>query len=290
MPELPEVETLRRGLAPDLEGQRIQTVQLNRKDLRVPFPERLAKRLEGATIGPLGRRAKYLLLPLDTGETLIIHLGMSGRLLVEKQDAATNAPDSYYHQQDRHPKHDHVRIALQSGHCLIYNDVRRFGFMLLEETEALAAHPSLAPLGPEPLGNDFHAQVLLGALKGKATPFKSALLDQSIVAGLGNIYVCEALNRTRLSPFRAAKTLTKHEAEMLVSAIRLVLNRAIQLGGATISDHRQADGSAGGFQDEFVAYDRAGEQCRNPGCMGRIERQVQAGRSTFFCTQCQADD
>lgn len=290
MPELPEVETLRRGLAPDLEGQRIGKVRLNRKDLRVPFPPSFANRLEGATIGPLGRRAKYLLVPLDHGETLIIHLGMSGRLLVEKQGGTTNAPDSYYHALDRHEKHDHVRITLQSGHCLIYNDVRRFGFMLLEKSEALAVHPSLAPLGPEPLGNDFHAEALLGALSGKATPLKSALLDQSIVAGLGNIYVCEALNRARLSPFRAARTLSAHEAETLVAAIRLVLERAIQLGGSTISDHRQADGSVGGFQDEFVAYDRAGEGCRNPGCVGRIERQVQAGRSTFFCAQCQASD
>jgi formamidopyrimidine-DNA glycosylase len=286
MPELPEVETIRRGLAPHLEGMRIAHVALNRSDLRFPLPSRMAERLKGAQILPLQRRAKYLLIPLDTQETLVIHLGMSGRLLIEA-GADSSSLAIFHHDITRLRTHDHVVLTLQDGRTLVYNDPRRFGFMLLEGSETLPAHSAFAGLGVEPLGNDFHAAGLLHALAGRRVPLKSALLDQRIIAGLGNIYVCEALHRVGLSPYRIAGSLTRHEAEELVTAIRLVLLAAIEAGGSTLRDYRQGDGALGYFQHDFRAYGQEGKACSTPACSGVIERQVQAGRSTFFCATCQ---
>lgn len=287
MPELPEVETVRRGLAPVLEGARIEAVRLNRPDLRFPFPERFAERLSGATIGPLGRRAKYLLLPLDTDETLIIHLGMSGRVLVE-QSGPRALVGEFHHAAGRLEAHDHVVITLQGGARVIYNDVRRFGFMRLAPSDAIEADPFLAALGPEPFGNMFDAESLLATLKGRNTPLKAALLDQKTVAGLGNIYVCEALHRAHLSPWRLAKHLKADEAQRLVSEVHLVLEEAIEAGGSSLRDFRHEDGSLGYFQHAFRVYDRAEEACPTPACNGIIERRVQSGRSTFFCARCQS--
>jgi formamidopyrimidine-DNA glycosylase len=286
MPELPEVETVRRGLAPVLEGAKIEHVKLNRADLRFPFPERFSDRLAGATIGPLGRRAKYLLLPLDTGETLIIHLGMSGRVLVEAS-GERGLIGEFHHSTGRLAAHDHVLITLKGGARIIYNDVRRFGFMRLAPSDALDSDPFIAELGPEPFGNLFDAESLLTTLKGRNTPLKSALLDQKIVAGLGNIYVSEALHRAQLSPWRLAKDLKPEECQRLVSEIHLVLEEAIEAGGSSLRDFRHEDGSLGYFQHAFRVYDRAGESCPAPGCDGTIERRVQSGRSTFFCARCQ---
>ncbi|MGL5447818.1 MAG: bifunctional DNA-formamidopyrimidine glycosylase/DNA-(apurinic or apyrimidinic site) lyase [Rhabdaerophilum sp.] len=286
MPELPEVETVRRGLAPVLEGAEIEAVQLNRADLRFPFPERFAERLTGATIGPLGRRAKYLLVPLDTGETLIIHLGMSGRVLVEASKTR-NLVGEFHHSTGRLEAHDHVVITLKERGRVIYNDVRRFGFMRLAPSDRLDEDPFIAELGPEPFGNQFHVESLLAAFEGRNTPLKSALLDQKNVAGLGNIYVCEALHRAQLSPFRAAKNLNPVEAQLLVSEIHLVLEEAIEAGGSSLRDFRHEDGSLGYFQHAFRVYDQAGKPCPTPDCGGAIERQVQSGRSTFFCARCQ---
>jgi len=285
MPELPEVETIRRGLAPALEGQSIAKVTLNRPDLRFPLPKAMKKRLEGAMIGALGRRAKYLLMPLDRAETLIIHLGMSGRMLIEAEE--TDQPGAFHHDITRLKQHDHVILTLKSGARLIYNDPRRFGFMLLEKTDSLDEHPAFAGLGPEPLGNHCHAQGLHDALLLKKTPLKSALLDQRVIAGLGNIYVCEALNRAFLSPFRIANTLALHEVEALLAAIRAVLEAAIIAGGSTLRDYRREDGALGYFQHDFRVYDREGHACRNLDCKGVISRAVQAGRSSFFCATCQ---
>lgn len=290
MPELPEVETMRSGLAPELEGRRIERVQLNRADLRFPFPESFAARLAGGRIGPLGRRAKYLLLPIEKPgrqETLVIHLGMSGRLVFEAGGTRLE-PGEFYTDITRLAQHDHVIFTLNGGAKLTYNDVRRFGFMLLLGEADLAAHPAFAGMGPEPLGNAFNPAFLLERLAGKAAPIKAALLDQRIVAGLGNIYVCEALHRARLSPFRAAGSLTSAELGRLVPAIREVLLAAIQAGGSTLRDFRHQDGALGYFQHEFRVYDRQGAPCSHPGCAGAIERVVQAGRSSFFCAQCQA--
>lgn len=285
MPELPEVETVRVGLATVLEGQQIQHIRLNRPDLRFPFPEHFAERLEGTTIEPLKRRAKYLIMPLSSGESVIIHLGMSGRVLIERE--AIDIPGQFHHRIDRHIQHDHVVISLRSGVRVIYNDVRRFGFMLLTKSDALDAHPMLAGLGPEPLSNHFHAQSLGSALERRASPIKSALLDQQVVAGLGNIYVLEALHRVQISPFRRADGLSGTEIAALVVAIREILQEAIAAGGSSLRDFRHEDGSLGYFQHGFAVYGREGEACRRAGCRGTIKRQVQAGRSSFYCADCQ---
>lgn len=290
MPELPEVETVRRGLAPHLEGRRIEEVRLNRPDLRFPFPPRFAERLAGRTILPLGRRAKYLLVPLGgddmNGETLVIHLGMSGRVLIEARESRDPLGE-FHHETGRLPQHDHVEIALEGGKRIIFNDPRRFGFMLLEPSETLEAHPTFAGLGVEPLGNAFSAAYLLARFAGRRTPLKQALLDQRHVAGLGNIYVCEALHRAGIAPERAAATLIAPEAERLAAEIRVVLEEAIAAGGSTLKDYRHEDGSLGYFQHAFRVYDRAGAPCPTPGCSGTISRLVQGGRSTFFCEECQ---
>ncbi|TNF20212.1 MAG: bifunctional DNA-formamidopyrimidine glycosylase/DNA-(apurinic or apyrimidinic site) lyase [Rhodobacteraceae bacterium] len=282
MPELPEVETVRRGLAPVMEGARIAQVAVNRPDLRWPFPERMAERLTGARVMQLRRRSKYILADLDRGETLLIHLGMSGRILI-----SGDALGRFVHDHPAPEKHDHVVIDMDNGARITFNDPRRFGAMDLMASEGAEAHPLLAKLGPEPLGNDFHESYLATALKARNTPIKSALLDQKIVAGLGNIYVCEALFRVGISPQRKARNIAVARLKTLVPAIRDVLTEAIAAGGSSLRDFRQADGELGYFQHSFDVYGREGEACRTQGCTARIARVVQSGRSSFYCPACQ---
>ncbi len=300
MPELPEVETLRRGLAPHLEGRRITGVELRRPDLRLPFPERLAERITAARIEALGRRAKYLILPLSSGETLVLHLGMSGRLLVLHAAGAV-APGKFHHPAGLRPaaapsparadglgrltRHDHVLIALEGGVSLVFNDPRRFGFLLLHPSAALDQLPALAGLGVEPLGNAFSPLALAQMLAGRRTAVKLALLDQRLIAGLGNIYVCEALFCAGIHPARPAATLTAAEIAALFPAIRAVLEEAIAAGGSSLRDFRHEDGALGYFQHRFAVYGREGEAC--PACGGLIGRIPQGGRSSFFCAACQ---
>ena len=284
MPELPEVETVRRGLAPHLEGRRITGVRLNRPNLRLPFPDRLAGRITGATFLPLQRRAKYLLAPLDNGETLVLHLGMSGRLLVI-HDAGHAVPGKFHYSVDRLVRHDHAEIALEGGSTLIFNDPRRFGFLLLAPSASVQDLPALAGLGVEPLGNAFSEEALAGMLHARKTPIKLALLDQRLIAGLGNLYVCEALFRAGIHPARAAGTLTSGEIAKLYPAIRAVLEEAIVAGGSTLRDFRHEDGALGYFQHSFAVYGREGEAC--PACAIPIARITQGGRSSFFCASCQ---
>lgn len=292
MPELPEVETVCRGLAPAMVGARFAAVDLRRPALRFPFPERFAERLTGARLHALTRRAKFLIGSLSTGEALIMHLGMSGRFLVEEKAHAAR-PGQFHHDPGRHLVHDHVVFAFETGARVTYNDVRRFGFMDLLPQEGLEASRHFAGLGIEPLGNDFHADALDRLFEGRAAPLKAALLDQKLVAGLGNIYVCEALHRAGLSPTRAAGSIAgrgRRQAEArerLAGAIRDVLTEAVAAGGSSISDHAKTDGSLGYFQHRFRAYDREGAACATPGCRGVIRRMVQSGRSTFYCAACQ---
>lgn len=297
MPELPEVETIRRGLAPVLEGASFAKVELRRRDLRFPFPRGFAKRLEGARVTALSRRAKYLVGELDSGEALIMHLGMTGRFAVEEgadgRSKERFEPGRFYDDSERLAAHDHVVFHLSTGRRLVYNDVRRFGFMTLAKLGELDAHPLFKGLGIEPIGNEFGAEALARLFAGKARPLKSALLDQRLIAGLGNIYVSEALFRAGLSPRRSATTLAGRGAvararrEALVEAIRRVLAEAIEKGGSTLRDYAKADGERGAFQHEFRAYGREGEACLRPGCRGIVARLVQSGRSTFFCRVCQ---
>lgn len=288
MPELPEVETVRRGLEPTLVGAVVETVELFRPALRIPFPEGFAARLSGRRIESLGRRSKYLLAGLDDGATLLVHLGMSGSL---RLDGGAAMPDAYHHAVAKDPAHDHVVFHFRDGVRLLYNDPRRFGLMDLVAAGDLNADPRLAVLGPEPLGNAFGADVLDAAFAGRAAPLKALLLDQSVVAGLGNIYVCEALWRAGLSPFRPAGSLAGPAAaparEALVRAISDVLAEAIAAGGSSLRDYVHADGSLGYFQHAFAVYDREGEPCPRPGCGGTIVRRRQSGRSTFLCERCQ---
>jgi len=289
MPELPEVETVRRGLEPVMAGVKLVHVEQRRANLRFDFPPDFVARLEGRTITALDRRAKYLLIALDSGEVLMIHLGMSGRMTIhppETEDPTTIG--DFHHRQAHYAKHDHVVFHLSNHHYVIYNDPRRFGFMTLISKGGLNSHPLLCDLGPEPLGNSFDADRLAHALAGSTAPLKSALLDQKKIAGLGNIYVCEALHRARLSPFRSADTLDQHQCEQLTTSIRAVLQEAVAAGGSTLKDYAQADGSLGYFQHAFRVYDQTGHACPTPGCKGHIERQVQAGRSSFFCAICQS--
>jgi formamidopyrimidine-DNA glycosylase len=288
MPELPEVETVKRGLEPVTTGAQIIKVEQNRPDLRFPFPKNFVARLEGKTIGALSRRAKYLLLPLDSGEILVVHLGMSGRVIIGKPSDA----DGKKQTSRPSPAHDHVVMHLSSKAVIRYNDPRRFGFMTLVENHQLSTHKLFRELGPEPLGNAFHAQHLASMAKNRKAPLKSFLLDQKTVAGLGNIYVCEALFRAGLSPLQKALSLVRKDnttkaAEQLTTAIREVLREAIEKGGSTLRDHRLTDGSLGYFQHCFAVYGRDGEACRRPECSGTIKRLTQAGRSTYFCPQCQ---
>ena len=282
MPELPEVETVRRGLAPVMEGQVIARAQVNRPDLRWPFPPDMAARLTGRRVMALRRRSKYILADLDSGETLLIHLGMSGRMLVSGDPLGL-----FVHDHPMAEKHDHVVLHIANGARITFNDPRRFGAMDLLETATADQHKLLSVIGPEPLGNDFNEPYLVAALKGRNTPVKSALLDQRIVAGLGNIYVCEALFRARISPQRRAGQIAATRVAAMVPIIRQVLAEAIEAGGSSLRDFRQADGELGYFQHSFDAYGREGEPCRAPGCNSTIARIVQGGRSSFYCPKCQ---
>ena len=291
MPELPEVETVRRGLEPAMEGAQFVKVEVHRGDLRWPLPKDFSQRLTGKTVTGLGRRAKYLLADLSSGDVLVMHLGMSGSFHVFREK--DRQVGRYYHARAKHTAHDHVVFHMSSGATVTFNDPRRFGSMKLVAREKLDAEPLLAGLGPEPLGNAFDAAMLARACKGKKTSLKAALLDQRVVAGLGNIYVCEALYRARLSPKRMASTLADRKgapnqrAERLVASIKAVLNAAIKDGGSSLRDHRLTDGDLGMFQHHFRVYDHEGEPCRTPGCHGIIKRIVQNGRSTFYCPVCQ---
>lgn len=282
MPELPEVETVRRGLEPAMTGQVIARAEVNRPDLRWPLPDRMADRLTGARVLALRRRSKYILVDLDTGETLLIHLGMSGRMLV-----SGSAIGAYVHDHPAPQKHDHVVLQMDQGARITFNDPRRFGAMDLMTTATMDQHPLLTAIGPEPFGNDFNEEYLLAALRDRRTPVKAALLDQHLVAGLGNIYVCETLYRARIAPDRLVRDLTMAQVRSLVPIIRDVLAQAITAGGSSLRDFRQADGELGYFQHSFDVYGRAGEPCRTPGCGGTITRLVQSGRSSFYCPTCQ---
>jgi len=322
MPELPEVETVRRGLEPAMEGARFTKVEVHRGDLRWPLPKDFAPRLEGNTVTGIGRRAKYLLADLSSGDVLLMHLGMSGSFYVfdkrnprpEARATASREPRrtasfegdlrsppqdegpglvNYYHERSQHAAHDHVVFHMSSHAIVTFNDPRRFGFMKIVPRQKLDAEPLLNRLGPEPLGNAFDAAMLARACKGKKTSLKAALSDQRVVAGLGNIYVCEALFRARLSPKRIASTIASktgvpnERGERLVAGIKAVLQDAIKAGGSSLRDHKRTDGELGMFQHHFRVYDREGEKCPTPGCHGKIKRIVQNGRSTFYCPSCQ---
>ena len=292
MPELPEVETVRGGLAPVLEGHRLARVEARRPDLRFPLPLNFVQVLTGATITRLSRRAKYLMATLDREDTLVMHLGMSGRFEisrpegVERPQSATQLGEFHY-APDPDPKHAHIVFETEAGARVTYYDPRRFGYMALVNTATLHLHPWFAGLGPEPLSDAFDADRLKAAFKDRKQGPKTLLLDQRIVAGLGNIYVCEALNRARISPFKAAGGISKPRLETLVAEIRAVLTEAIAAGGSTLRDYAQVDGALGYFQHRFRTYDREGEPCLNDPCVGVIARKVQAGRSTFYCPVCQ---
>lgn len=290
MPELPEVETVRRGLQPVLEGATIERVTLARSALRYPFPERFAERLAGRRILGLNRRSKYLLWDIEGGETLLAHLGMSGSFRIEAAEggaAAPSTPGAFALARSRDARHDHVRFELRGGTTVIYNDPRRFGFMDLLPLGEMDRHPRLEGLGVEPTSNLFSAGTLT-VLADRRTPLKAALLDQRIVTGLGNIYVCEALWRAELDPRRPASVLADPAlAERLATAIRAVIAEAIEAGGSSLRDHMRTDGTLGYFQHRFAVYDREGQPCPRPGCGGTVARVRQAGRSTFFCPSCQ---
>ncbi len=280
MPELPEVETVRRGLLPAMEGRLIERAEVNRPDLRWPLPERMAERLTGARVLALRRRSKYILADLSTGETLLIHLGMSGRMLVSGITLG-----AFFHEHPAPEKHDHVVLHLEGGARVTFNDARRFGAMDLLPTATAESHPLLVEIGPEPLGNAFNGSYLSARLKGRNTPIKSALLDQHLVAGLGNIYVCETLYRAGIHPARRAADVASPQD--LVPIIRDVLAEAIEAGGSSLKDYRRTDGELGYFQKAFAVYGREGEPCLTAGCTSIIARIVQSGRSSFFCPTCQ---
>jgi formamidopyrimidine-DNA glycosylase len=292
MPELPEVETVRRGLEPAMVGARIDKVELRRGDIRFPFPPSFAERLAGRRILAVARRAKYLLFPLDGGETLIAHLGMSGSFRVDSA-TETSIPGVPGRKRSKDPRHDHVLLHLDNGKIITYNDPRRFGFMDLASGATLEAHPRLNGLGDEPLAADFDGARLAALFAGSRAPLKAALLDQKRIAGLGNIYACEALFRARLAPSRSAGGLANarggptRAAVALARAIHDVLEEAVEAGGSTLRDHRQANGELGYFQHAFAVYDREGAVCPRPRCRGTIIRITQSGRSTFYCPVCQ---
>ena len=290
MPELPEVETIRRGLVPVLTGRRLVRAEVRRADLRVAFPENFAVRLAGRQVQVLRRRAKYLLADLDGGETLVVHMGMSGRFTVHACGDVTK-PGRFVHRMQAEGssagKHDHVVFHTDDGIRIVFTDHRRFGLMLLTKTAELDRHELFAGLGPEPLDNSFTPKLLGSLIEGKRTPIKAALLDQHVVAGLGNIYVCEALFRARISPKRLAGSVAGVRAERLAPAIKAVLEAAIQAGGSSLRDYAQADGELGYFQHQFAVYDREARRCLRKGCPGVVRRIVQSGRSTFYCPVCQ---
>ena len=282
MPELPEVETVRRGLAPVMEGVRIAKAQINRPDLRWPFPTKMKERLTWVRVLRLWRRSKYILCDLDSGESLLVHLGMSGRMLVSGDPLG-----QFVHDHPAVQKHDHVVLDMENGARITFNDPRRFGAMDLIETHRAQMHPLLAKLGPEPLGNEFHEAYLKERLRARSMPIKSALLDQGIIAGLGNIYVCESLYRAGIHPARKANAINEKRLTSLVPIIRDVLREAIAAGGSSLKDFRQADGELGYFQHAFDVYGREGAPCKRSGCDGMIARITQSGRSSFYCTTCQ---
>ena len=290
MPELPEVETVKNGLKPVLQGHRLTRVQTRRGDLRIPFPPGFVQHLTGRKIARLRRRAKYILADLDNGETLVIHLGMSGRMTVYRKGKALPLDgiegESVDSEEGRGP-HDHVVFETDAPARIVFTDHRRFGLMTLVETEELEAHELFKGIGPEPLDDSFTATSFGASIKGKKTSIKAALLDQRVVAGIGNIYACEALWRAGISPKRKASTIPGERAKRLVPAIKHVLNDAIEAGGSTLRDYKKSDGSLGYFQHRFAVYDREGENCRKKGCKGTIRRIVQGGRSTFYCHACQ---
>ncbi|GHC67098.1 bifunctional DNA-formamidopyrimidine glycosylase/DNA-(apurinic or apyrimidinic site) lyase [Limoniibacter endophyticus] len=298
MPELPEVETVRRGLQPAMEGRLIERLELRRKDLRFPFPEGLADAVEGHRISALARRAKYLLIHLEKegspSHVLISHLGMSGSYRIETNSNQT--PGEFYHERSKLAAHDHVVFHLSDGEGkplrVIYNDPRRFGFLLMSAPALLHDHPLLRSLGMEPTGNALDGAFLKAGFAGRRSPAKTTLLDQKLISGLGNIYVCEALWRARLSPIRSAASIatgrgSTDRCEVLATAIRDVIADAIAAGGSSLRDHIQTDGTMGYFQHNFAVYDREGKACRHEGCSGTISRITQAGRSTFYCPACQ---
>lgn len=297
MPELPEVETVRRGLAPALEGARVEALDQRRPDLRFPLPDRFADRVVGATITSLSRRAKYLIATLSTDESLIMHLGMSGSFRVAPKGEDGQTPGVFHHERSKLSAHDHVVFEVHGGALgpatVTYNDPRRFGFMVMTPSASLHEHPLMKSIGIEPLGNALNGALIARLFADKRTNLKAALLDQSLIAGLGNIYVCEALWRSGLAPTREASTLAKVDgsptvkAERLADAIRAVLTEAIAAGGSSLRDHMQTSGELGYFQHAFNVYDREGEPCRTPRCRGQVERLVQSNRSTFFCATCQ---
>jgi len=282
LPELPEVETVRRGLDPVLTGQAIARADVRREGLRWPFPRDLAGRLTGAKVLRLWRRSKYILADLSTGETLILHLGMSGRILISGTPLG-----KFHHSHPAPQKHDHVVLDIEGGARVTFNDARRFGAIDLCATKDAENHKLIAGLGPEPLGNTFNESYLAEALQARNMPIKSALLDQKIVAGLGNIYVCEVLFRAGISPKRKAGRIAAGRVSDLVPIIRQVLGEAIESGGSSLKDYRQADGELGYFQHSFRVYGREGLPCLRPGCGGMVARVVQSGRSSFYCPQCQ---
>jgi len=292
MPELPEVETVRRGLEPAMVGATLTRVEQRRPDLRFPFPDRFAERLVGSAVTSVGRRAKYLLVDLSSGEVLVMHLGMSGRFLVAK-GGKTIAPGEFHYEHGGENAHDHVVFGLSNGATVTYNDARRFGFMDLVPRREVETCRHFAGMGIEPLGNELSGEAIAALLAGRRTPLKAALLDQRLIAGLGNIYVSEALFRAGLHPERPAGRLARRtgrpteKAHRLAAVIRDVLTEAVEAGGSTLRDHAQVDGSLGYFQHRFRVYDREGEPCPNPACGAPIRRMVQAGRSTFYCARCQ---
>lgn len=295
MPELPEVETVRRGLAPAMEGGRILSAAIGDLPLRFGFPENFCERLAGRTVTFMGRRAKYLVCELDDAMALVMHLGMSGSFRVEREDGC-ELPGIFHHARSEARKHDHVVLEMerQEGRlAIIYNDPRRFGFMDLIPRADLATCRHFAGMGIEPTGNEFDGERLASLFAGKTMPLKAALLDQRLVAGLGNIYVCEALWRAGLSPKRKAGTIVRKGARVtgrcqnLATHVRDVIAEAIEAGGSSLRDHRQTNGELGYFQHRFSAYDREGESCAKPDCNGVIRRIVQSGRSTFYCPTCQ---
>ena len=290
MPELPEVETVRLGLQPVLEGHRFTHVETRRADLRAPFPAGFARRLIGKSVLRLRRRAKYILADLDNAETLVIHLGMSGRMAVYAT-GGEHRPGRFYYEiapaDAGQGKHDHVVFETDAPARIVFTDHRRFGLMTLVETEKLDTHPLFKGLGGEPLSEEFTRDYLQAVLKGKKTPIKSALLDQRVVAGLGNIYVCESLWRARISPKKFARRVKLSQMGLLALAIQSVLREAVKAGGSSLRDHKRVDGELGYFQKTFAVYDREGEKCKTPDCAGVIKRIVQTGRSTFYCPVCQ---
>lgn len=286
MPELPEVETVRGGLAPVLEGHRLARVEARRPDLRFPLPADFVQLLTGATIVSLTRRAKYLLGRLDREDTLVMHLGMSGRFEIARPEGVER-PGEFHYAPDPDPKHAHIVFETEAGARVTYYDPRRFGYMALINTATLHLHPWFAGLGPEPLSEAFNADRLKTCFKDRKQGPKTLLLDQSVVAGLGNIYVCEALHRARICPFKPAGKISRPRLERLVETVREVLTAAIAAGGSSLKDYAQANGALGYFQHSFRVYDREGSPCSNEGCTGVIHRKVQGGRSTFYCPVCQ---